>query len=242
MSFAMEYPIAARAGASARAAFIRRTYAHLAGAILAFTALEFMFFSIGLPEMFLQSLVGTGPWMMLILLGAFIGVGFLARMWAYSNVSPAMQYAGLALYVVFQAVFFMPILWMAANFFPGQHLIETAGILTLCVFAGLTASVFLTRADFSFLGPILVVASFILLGVIIAAIVFPPLNGLLGIGFSFVMVALMAGYILYDTSNVIHHFRTDQHVAAALELFADVALLFWYILRILMYLQGGNRN
>jgi uncharacterized protein len=242
MSYAMEHPIAARAGESARAAFIRRTYGHLAGAILAFTALEFVFFSIGLPEMMLQGLVAAGsPVLMLVLLGAFIGVGFLARMWAYSDVGVGLQYAGLSIYVLFQAVIFMPILYVAQNFFPGQHLIETAAILTLCVFAGLTASVFVTRKDFSFLGPILMVASFILLGVIIAAIFFPPVNGLLGLGFSFVMVALMAGYILYDTSNVIHHFRTDQHVAAALELFADVALLFYYILRILILLNS-NRN
>jgi FtsH-binding integral membrane protein len=221
--------------------FIRRTYAHLAGAILAFTALEFVFFSLGLPEVLFQSLAGMGAIGMLIMLGAFIGVGFLAQKWAYSGSSIGMQYAGLGLYVLFQAIIFMPILWMAANFFPGQQLIETAAILTLCVFAGLTASVFLTRADFSFLGPILSVAFFIMLGVIIAAILFPPLNGLLGLGFSFVMVALLAGSILYNTSNVIHHFRTDQHVAAALELFADVALMFWYILRILMILNS-NRN
>ncbi len=237
MSHAMEYTIAARAGASARAMFIRRTYAHLAGAILAFTALEFVFFYFELPQMMLQSLIGGGPIMMLVMLAAFIGVGFLARAWAYSNVSPAMQYAGLALYVLFEAVIFMPILFFAETQFPGKNLIATAGVLTLFLFAGLTASVFITRADYSFLGPILCVASFILLGVIVAAIFFPPVQGLLGLGFSFVMVALMAGYILYDTSNVLHHFRTDQHVAASLELFADVALMFWYILRILMELN-----
>jgi FtsH-binding integral membrane protein len=237
----MEVPIAARASASARAMFIRRTYAHLAGAILVFTALEFLFFSLGLPEVLFQSLAGMGAIGMLIMLGAFIAVGFLAQKWAYSGASLSMQYAGLGLYVLFQAIIFMPILWMAANFFPDQHLIETAAILTLCVFAGLTAAVFVTRKDFSFLGPILSVAFFIMLGVIIAAILFPPLNGLLGLGFSFVMVALLAGSILYNTSNVIHHFRTDQHVAAALELFADVALMFWYILRILM-IMNSNRN
>jgi FtsH-binding integral membrane protein len=241
MSFAMEYPIAARAGASARAAFIRRTYAHLAGAILAFTALEFLFFQLELPEMFIRNLAGSGPIMMLILVGAFIGVGYLARSWAYSNVSPGMQYLGLALYVVFQAIIFMPLLWVANTYFHDQNLIGTAAILTLSVFAGLTASVFITRADFSFLGPILSIAFFIMLGIIIAAIVFPPLNGLLGLGFSFIMVALLAGSILYQTSNVIHHFRTDQHVAAALELFAAVALMFWYILRILILLNS-NRN
>ena len=56
----------------------------------------------------------------------------------------------------------------------------------------------------------------------------------LGIMFSYVMVALACGYILYDTSNVMQHYRTSQHVAASLALFASVMLLFWYVLRIVM--------
>ena len=102
----------------------------------------------------------------------------------------------------------------------------------------MTVSVFITRKDYSFLGPILSVACFIALGVIIAAIIF---GFTLGLFFSFAMVALLAGYILYDTSNVIHHYPTNMHVAAALELFADAALMFWYILRILM-IVAGNRD
>jgi FtsH-binding integral membrane protein len=62
----------------------------------------------------------------------------------------------------------------------------------------------------------------------------------LGIFFSLAMVVLASGYILYDTSNVLHHYRTDQHVAAALALFASVALLFWYVLQILMSLNNRN--
>jgi FtsH-binding integral membrane protein len=46
------------------------------------------------------------------------------------------------------------------------------------------------------------------------------------------MVAFAGGAILYDTSNILHRYNTNQHVAAALSLFASVALLFWYILRI----------
>ncbi|HEV3256943.1 MAG TPA: Bax inhibitor-1 family protein, partial [Gemmataceae bacterium] len=107
----------------------------------------------------------------------------------------------------------------------------TAGILTLCMFGGLTAAVFITRKDFSFLGPVLSVISFLALGLIIVACIFP-----IGLGtwFSFAMVALASGYILYQTSGVMLHYRTDQHVAAALALFSSVALLFYYILRILM--------
>ena len=48
------------------------------------------------------------------------------------------------------------------------------------------------------------------------------------------MVILMSGYILYYTSNVMPHYRTDQHVAAALALFAAIATLFYYILEIVM--------
>ena len=56
----------------------------------------------------------------------------------------------------------------------------------------------------------------------------------LGVWFSAAMIGLMSGYILYDTSNVLHHYRTDQHVAASLALFASVATLFWYVIRLLM--------
>jgi hypothetical protein len=94
-----------------------------------------------------------------------------------------------------------------------------------------------TKKDYSFLGPILCVGSMIALGVIVAAIF---LGFSLGLLFSFAMVALVSGYILYDTSNVMLHYRTDQHVGAALELFASVAMLFWYILRIVMAVSSRD--
>lgn len=239
MSYVLE-PMAFRAEASERAAFIRRTYAHLAGAVLAFVAIEFALFRFLDAEELMRTMFRT-PITALVMLAAFIGVGFLARMWAYSDTSPGMQYLGLTLYVVFEAVFFMPILWVANNYFAGQHLIETAGILTLCVFGGLTASVFITRKDYSWMGPALMMASFIMFGVIVVSIFFPIFSsGVMGLVVSLAMVAILSGYILYDTSNVIHHFRTTQHVAAALELFAHVALMFWYILRILMILASNR--
>jgi FtsH-binding integral membrane protein len=240
--YAMEQPIAMRASESARAAFIRRTYAHLAGAILVFAAIQLVIFQVFLPTReaaatFVQGMFGT-PVAMLIMLGLFIGVGWLAEAWARSDASPALQYVGLALYVVAQAIIFVPLLTVAAYFVPnGANLIPTAGILTLAMFAGLTLSVFITGKDFSFLGPILMIGSLIALGVIVAGLLFGFTLGLL---FSFAMVALASGYILYDTSNVLHHYRTDQHVAAALGLFAAVALLFFYILRILIQLAGSR--
>ena len=51
------------------------------------------------------------------------------------------------------------------------------------------------------------------------------------------MIALMCGFILYETSNVLHHYHTSQHVAAALAIFASLATLFWYVIRLLMSLR-----
>jgi len=106
-----------------------------------------------------------------------------------------------------------------------------AALMTMGLFLGLTGVVVLTRVDFSFLRSVLMIGGFIALGVIIASIVF-GFN--LGILFSGIMVVFAAAAILYNTSNIMRNYRTDQYVAASLSLFASVALLFWYILRIFM--------
>ena len=74
-------------------------------------------------------------------------------------------------------------------------------------------------------------AAFAALGFIVCSVLF-GFN--LGNLFAGVMVAFAAAYILYYTSNVLHQYRLDQHVAASLALFASVALLFWYILQLFM--------
>ena len=58
--------------------------------------------------------------------------------------------------------------------------------------------------------------------------------------FSAAMIVFACGWILYDTSNVLHHYRIGQHVAASLALFASVALLFWYVLRLVMALTSRD--
>jgi len=142
-----------------------------------------------------------------------------------------MQYIGLVLYVLAEAIIFLPLLFIAAYYTKDPNIIPSAGLLTLTLFAGLTGTVFITRKDFSFMRGILTVGSFVALGVIVAAILF---GFALGTLFSAAMVILAGGYILYYTSNIMRHYRTDQHVAASLALFAAVALMFWYILRLFM--------
>jgi FtsH-binding integral membrane protein len=135
-----------------------------------------------------------------------------------------------------EVVIFLPILTIASlpQFGGNAMLPLQAGVVTLAVFGGLTIGVFMSGKDFSFLGPILWAASFLALGLIIAFLFLGGANGLLGLLFCGAMVALAAGFIIYDTSNIIHRYGTNEHVAASLALFAAVALLFWYILRIFM--------
>lgn len=216
-----------------RAIFIRRTYGHLAGAIVLFLGLEaYLLTQTSLAEKMLQFIAGSQfGWLMI--LGAFIVCGWLARGLAAGQASQSMQYVGLTLYVIAEAIIFVPMLYIAV-FYSSPELLPTAGILTLLLFGGLTAVVFTTRKDFSFLGSILTIGGFIALGLIVCGAIF-GFN--LGLAFSAAMIFLAGGAILYDTSKVLHYYRTDQHVGAALELFASVALLFWYVLRLLMRLN-----
>ena len=216
---------------SERAAFIRKTYAHLAGAILAFIALETYMVNSPIAEMLLQVMSMRFGWLMI--LGGFMILGRLASGLASGGASPTVQYAGLTLYVIAESVIFAPILWIAVHY-SSPEVLPTAGILTLGLFGGLTLVVFTTKKDFSFLRGILTVGFMVALGLIVCAVLF-GFN--LGLVFSFAMVLLASGAILYDTSKIMLHYNTEQHVAASLQLFASVALLFWYILQIVMSLS-----
>jgi FtsH-binding integral membrane protein len=227
--------IAADAETSERAGFIRQTYLHLFGAVLAFIGLEAALLQIpGLDELMPQLFANRWGW--LLVLGGFIAVSYVASSWANSATSIGTQYLGLGLYVAAEAVIFVPLLWVAQNF-GGPNVIPMAGLLTAVTFTGLTAVVFLTGADFSFLRTGLSIAAFVALGLILCSAIFGFQLGLIFIG---AMIALASGYILYETGNVLHHYRIGQHVAAALALFASVALMFWYMVQLVMALTSRD--
>src|SRR5262249_2357461 len=137
---------AAAAPVNERVAFIRRTYAHLAVAVLAFVGIEAALFASGLGMEILKTMFAfNGSWIALMAL--FIGGGVVAQMMARSRSSVGLQYAGLSLYVLLEVVIFLPILAIAEWKFPGQNLPLQAGIVTLAVFGGLTAAVFWTKKD-----------------------------------------------------------------------------------------------
>ena len=220
---------AANALPAERASFIRKTYLLLAAAILAFIVVEGFLFASGAAGMIANVIFSGGMMGWLLVLGLFMGVSFLANRWATSETSKATQYFGLGIFIIAEAVIFVPLLMMATYYSGDGSVLIKAGIVTLGLFLGITATVFITRSDFSFLGPILAIGGFAALGFIVASALF---GFTLGNIFAFVMVAFAGTAILYETSNVLHRFNTNQHVAASLTLFASIALLFWYILSI----------
>jgi FtsH-binding integral membrane protein len=231
-SYSNPYVVAADAAPELRRQFIRRTYLHLGAAIVAFGALTGALVYSPFAPALMKLMVGT-KYSWLVVMALFMCASWLAQKWADSGASLAMQYAGLGLYVVAQAVIFVPILYVAA-FYSSPEVIPMAAMITGGLFLGLTAVVVTTGVNFSFLRSALMIGGFVALGIIVASIVF---GFSLGIVFSGVMVLFAGAAVLYHTSNVFHAYRPDQYVSASLALFASVALLFWYILRIVMSLR-----
>ncbi|MFN0278524.1 MAG: Bax inhibitor-1 family protein [Pyrinomonadaceae bacterium] len=219
----------AQAAPLERAAFIRKTYLLLASAVLAFIGVEVFFFTTGIADVITRLIFSGGSIGWLVVLGLFMGISFLANRWAVSETSAAVQYMGLGIFIIAEAIIFVPLLMIATYYSGDSSVIMKAGIVSLGLFAGLTFTVLVTRTDFSWLAPILAIGGFAALGFIVASALF---GFSLGNVFAFIMVAFAGTAILYQTSQVLHHFNTKQHVAAALTLFASVALLFWYILTI----------
>jgi hypothetical protein len=220
---------AEHAPADERAEFIRKTYAHLGVAVLACAALSYGLVNSALAPRMLEW-IGASQFSWLLVLGAFMLASTVAQRWAQSGGSVSKQYLGLGLYVVAQSIIFTPLLFVAA-FYTDANVLPTAGILSTAIFGGLTVSVFVTKKDFSFMQRALSLAGFAAMGLIVASILF---GFTLGTLFSAAMIVLMAGYILYYTSNVLHHYPVGAHVAASLALFAALATLFWYVLQFVM--------
>jgi FtsH-binding integral membrane protein len=227
------YETAAAAPVNERVNFIRRTYLHLCVAILAFVGIEAALIASGAGQEFLRTIVAQQvSW--ILILALFIGGSMLASHLARSQTSVGVQYLGLCLYVGLEVVFFLPILTYCSMIPKYADVPVQAGILTLVVFGGLTFFALLSKRDFSFMGYALRVLSLMALGLIVVAI-FTHMT--LGVWFCVAMIGLMCGFILYSTSNILYHYPTTAHVAAALELFASIATMFWYMIQLLMSLS-----
>jgi hypothetical protein len=215
---------AATLGVSARSRFLARTYLHLYGVVVAFTLIEALLFVSGLARAVALTMLGSS-W--LVVLGGFVIVSWLASRAAHRAASLPAQYAALCVFVLAEAIVFVPLLFVADYFAPGA--IVSSALTTILGFGLLTGVVLWARPDLSFLGRLLRWAFAVGLMLIGAAV----LTGLqLGSLFSVAMVGLAGAAILHDTSKVLHHYPDDRYVAASLELFSSLALMFWYGLRL----------
>lgn len=212
-----------------KATFIKKTYLHVALSVLLFAGIEAVLLSI-------PAVVKAGLWMTqgmqwLLLLGGFMFVTSMAERWAHRSTNRTHQYGALLLYVIAQAIIFVPLIYIAMQYSGDGNIIGKAGVMTLFLFSGLTAVVFVTGKDFSFLRSAIAIGGMIALGLMVVSLIF-GFN--LGVIFAGAMVLLAGASILYQTSKIIDGYHPEQYVAASLGLFASLMLMFWYILRIFM--------
>jgi uncharacterized protein len=184
----------------------------------------------------MMALLQGGQWWLLLI--GFMGASYAAQAMANSRSGPGIQYLGLGLYAIVEAVIFYPLMFMVTRRPDGADLLVQSGTVTMVIFGVLTAIVMLTKSDFSFLRNFLWLAT-------IAATVFVLVGAFVGgfsVGLIFItaMIVLFSGWILYDTSNVLHHYHTSQHVAASLALFSSLTTLFWYVIRLMSILNSDD--
>ncbi|UFH32401.1 Bax inhibitor-1 family protein [Chryseobacterium sp. C-71] len=211
-----------------KASFYKKTYLHVALAILAFVGVETVLLQT-VPAEYIYLMIGQ-KYSWLLVLGVFWLASYLASKWAMAQ-SRSTQYLGLGFYVLLQAVIFLPMMYIAMAYTDGGQVIFQAATLTIAMFAGISAVAFTSKRDFSFLRNIITIGGFIAIGLIVAGMIF---GFDLGLWFSVGMVILASVTILYQTSKLKDSYTTNQYVGASLQLFASIMLLFWYILRILM--------
>jgi uncharacterized protein len=223
--YAPQQPVSTHAP-EVRARFMKRVYANLIGGIAAFIAIETFLFSTGL-AVDIAIAIDSTSW--LLVLGGFMLVSWLGSSFAWKATSRAAQYAGYAAMIaVYSIIFTLPLVIAEQNF---EGVISTAAWISIIAFAGLSGIALTTSKDFKFLRSLLVWAGMLALGAIVVAVIFPSIQ--LGAWFSVAMIGLAGGAILYDTQKIYHSYPPDREVAAAMSLFASVALMFWYVLRLL---------
>ncbi len=214
---------------SDRSEFIWKCYAHVVGAIIAVAVIETYLFQSGVAWAI------AGPMMQspMLVLMAFIGLSWGASHLAHRLESKTSQYAAFAAFVVTWSLMFVPMLAIAMvkSAESGSNIVESAASVTIFGCIALIATAMITRRDFSFLRGILVWGFFIAMGLIGASFLF---GWNLGTWFSVGMIGFAGAAVLYDTSNIMHHYPQDKYVAASMALFGSIAMMFWYILRLFM--------
>ena len=215
-----------------RSDFIVRVYQHLVLAVLAFVAIEALFLNTGIAERLYNFLSGGATW--LLVLGGFMIVSWLATNFAHDLTNTNKQYAGLFVMALAEAVIFAPFLHLIFRVQDSGSTVWAAAFVTVTGFAALSSVAYTTRRDLSFLRPIVIWGFVAALVLILAAVLF-GFN--LGVWFSVAMIAVAGVSILYQTQVIIRQYPEQAYVGAAVQLFASIMVLFWYVLRLLSELR-----
>lgn len=216
---------ASQSGLAERVAFIRKVYALFFAATL--FAVGGAALGLAFPPLMLAA--ARHPWIMFFLM---IGGVLAAQSLRHVPV--------LNLFALFGFTTFTGLVISPALYFYGQTNPESilqAGMLTIAIFGGLTAYVFLSNRDFSFLRGMITVG---LIVVVLGGLFNVLFVGSLGFGFaiSVAVLLLFSGFVLYDTSNIIRRYPTNEYIAGALDLYLDAFNMFLALLRIL---NAGRR-
>ena len=220
---------AAEASAMERATFLRKVYSLLLAGILGFAITLWAAGSIEPVKSWatgLYRLIYGSPFGIFLYFGIFIGGSMAVHAVAERKPLNLIAFFG---WVFLLGLLIAPIVLTAAAQDAG--LVSQASLITAFIFTGLTGFVFVTGKDFSFLRGILGLAMIGLIAVALAGLIF---GFSLGLWFSLAIVLLFAGYILYDTSQILRRYPTTMAVSAAVVLFTDVVLMFKHILILMM--------
>jgi len=214
-----------------RKSFLFKTYLHVFLALVLFVCMQAVMFQTGVANVILQKMASVN-WLLILM--AFGILSSMASRMAYQVKTLAGQYMALVAFVFLWSVLSLS---LVANFYYGSGvLVKNAAFLTIVSFSLLTVGTFVSKVNFSFLGVFLRWIGILAISLIVVQILGPMIFGGgfsfgLGTWFSLMMIAYAGGSILYSTSRIMRDFPVDKHVAASLELFSSIILLFWYIYR-----------
>ncbi|HJQ67404.1 MAG TPA: Bax inhibitor-1/YccA family protein [Blastocatellia bacterium] len=216
---------AAEATVSERLGFIRKVYAlFFVGILFAIGGVV-----IGFNTPSLMIAIARHPWITLIaLIAGVIGAQAVRHM-------PGINVAAFFAFTTFTGVVISPLLYYVSATNPASIL--QAGVLTVGIFGGLTAYVFVSKKDFSFMRGMLWVG---LIVIVLGGFLNMLIVGSTGLGFALAAGALIlfSGFVLYDTSNIIRRYPTNEYIAGAMDLYLDAFNIFLALIRIL---NSGRR-
>lgn len=144
--------------------------------------------------------------------------------------------SALGLLFVFALTGFMgltlgPIISAYLSYFPNGHqLVMTAFAGTGAIFVGLSAYALVTRKDFSFIGGFLFAGILVAFLAGIGAFIFQM--PMLSVAVASMFVLLMAGLILFKTSEIVHGAETN-YISATVTLYVSIYNLFTSLLHLL---------